>query len=289
VRGCTILTPNERELTEADGADGDLGTTIASAVRMQARAACGVVAVTRGARGALTVDGSGTATVIAPPPDDRSPAVVDPCGAGDALVASAAEALAHGALPIEAVATGVERASAFVRAGGVRAWWSPAPQDRACDPPDPPTGPRPRTVATSGCFDLLHPGHVAVLEGARRLGDRLVVLVNSDRSVRRLKGPARPIQNERDRAAVLRSLAAVDEVVIFDQDTPEAALAALAPDVYVKGGDYGRGELPEAEVVARSGGAIVVLPYVGDRSTSRLIRRAIDGQRSRPERPTPVR
>jgi rfaE bifunctional protein nucleotidyltransferase chain/domain len=144
-------------------------------------------------------------------------------------------------------------------------------------------------VATSGCFDLLHPGHVAVLEGARRLGDRLVVLVNSDRSVRRLKGPARPIQNERDRAAVLRSLAAVDEVVIFDQDTPEAALAALAPDVYVKGGDYGRGELPEAEVVARSGGAIVVLPYVGDRSTSRLIRRAIDGQRSRPERPTPVR
>jgi rfaE bifunctional protein nucleotidyltransferase chain/domain len=289
VRGCTIVTPNERELAGSDGGGAELRDTIAAASRHAARVACGVVAVTRGPLGALTVDASGTATVLAPP-DGPSPTAVDPCGAGDALVAAVAAALAQGALPIEAVAAGVERASTFVRAGGIRPWWSPRRGGRreheAYGANEHEAGWPARTVATSGCFDLLHPGHVSLLEGARRLGDRLVVLLNSDESVRRLKGPSRPIQVAHDRAAVLRSLVAVDEVVIFDEDTPEVALAELAPDVYVKGGDYAHGDLPEAAVVAAGGGATVVLPYVGGRSTSALIERALDGPV--PETPSPA-
>jgi rfaE bifunctional protein nucleotidyltransferase chain/domain len=132
-------------------------------------------------------------------------------------------------------------------------------------------------VATGGCFDLLHPGHVSTLERARRLGDRLVVLLNSDASVRRLKGPGRPVQDEQDRAAVLRSLACVDDVVVFDEDTPAEALRRLRPDVFVKGGDYSSAELPEAAVLAEWGGTVLTVPFVDGRSTTGLLQR-IDGK-----------
>ena len=114
-------------------------------------------------------------------------------------------------------------------------------------------------VATGGCFDLLHPGHVRTLEAARALCDCLVVCLNSDASVRRLKGPGRPVVGEEDRAAVLRALRCVDEVVIFDEDTP-TLLKHLRPDVWVKGGDYAPEDLPEAEVIARWGGRVALLP-----------------------------
>jgi rfaE bifunctional protein nucleotidyltransferase chain/domain len=126
-------------------------------------------------------------------------------------------------------------------------------------------------VATGGCFDLLHAGHVATLHAARALGDRLVVLLNSDASVRRLKGPGRPVMHQDERAAMLRALRCVDEVVVFDEDTPEAALARIAPDVWVKGGDYAPDELPEAAVVRALGGEVATVPYVAGRSTTRLI------------------
>src|SRR4029078_13425810 len=129
-------------------------------------------------------------------------------------------------------------------------------------------------VATGGCFDLLHPGHVATLEGARELGDCVVVLLNSDASVSRLKGPGRPLVPERDRAQVLSALRCVDAVVVFDEDTPEAALRRLRPDVFTKGGDYRGRTIPEEAVMRALGGQVVLLPTVSGRSTTRLIERA---------------
>ncbi|MCS6844516.1 MAG: D-glycero-beta-D-manno-heptose 1-phosphate adenylyltransferase [Caldilineales bacterium] len=137
-----------------------------------------------------------------------------------------------------------------------------------------------RVVFTNGCFDLLHRGHVAYLSEARRLGDALVVGLNGDRSVAALKGPGRPLVPAEDRAAVLAALRAVDAVVIFEDLTAEAVVAALQPDVYVKGGDWAAGDRrpPEAAVVERYGGRVVYLPYLPGRSTSSLVARIREGQ-----------
>lgn len=125
-------------------------------------------------------------------------------------------------------------------------------------------------MATGGCFNLLHAGHVGLLRQARRLGDCLVVCLNSDASVRALKGPGRPLVGAPDRARVLAGLECVDAVLAFDEPTPAAVLDRLRPDVWVKGGDYARGELAEAPVVRRYGGKVVLLPYTGH-STSRIV------------------
>jgi rfaE bifunctional protein nucleotidyltransferase chain/domain len=141
-------------------------------------------------------------------------------------------------------------------------------------------------VASGGCFDLLHAGHVATLEAARRLGDCLVVCLNSDASVRALKGPDRPVVSEADRARLLAALECVDAVVVFDEVTPHAVLSWLRPDVWVKGGDYSGGaedapDLPEAELVARWGGQTVVVPYLDGRSTTRMIAAARRGEHAK--------
>lgn len=129
-------------------------------------------------------------------------------------------------------------------------------------------------VATGGCFDLLHAGHVATLRAARRLGDCLIVCLNGDASVRRLKGPDRPLQSEGDRVEVLAALDCVDAVEVFDDDTPLVVLERLRPDVFVKGGDYAVVDLPEAATLAHWGGQAVVVPYLAGRSSSRLIEEA---------------
>jgi len=131
-----------------------------------------------------------------------------------------------------------------------------------------------RVVFTNGCFDLLHPGHVDYLEEARSLGDALIVAVNTDASVRRLeKGPGRPVNPEHDRARVLAALAAVDRVVLFDEDTPLQILTALQPDVLVKGGDYRLEEVVGREVVLARRGQVRILPFREGYSTSRLLER----------------
>ncbi len=129
-------------------------------------------------------------------------------------------------------------------------------------------------VSTGGCFDLLHAGHVQTLQAARALGDCLVVCLNGDESVRRLKGPGRPLVGQDDRAAVLLALGCVDAVELFTEDTPIAALGRLRPDVWVKGGDYAAADLPEAPVLATWGARAVILPFVEGRSTTRLIEEA---------------
>jgi D-beta-D-heptose 7-phosphate kinase/D-beta-D-heptose 1-phosphate adenosyltransferase len=128
-------------------------------------------------------------------------------------------------------------------------------------------------VFTNGVFDLLHPGHVDVLLGARREGAALVVGLNSDASVRRLKGPSRPVRREAERAYVLAAFEMVDAVVVFDQDTPAELVALLQPDVIVKGGDYSPDTIVGADVVRARGGRVVVIPLVPGQSTTGIIGR----------------
>ena len=135
-----------------------------------------------------------------------------------------------------------------------------------------------RVVFTNGCFDLLHPGHVAYLEAARSLGDALVVGLNSDESVRGLgKGDDRPIVTEGDRAAVLGALRAVDAVVIFDERTPVRLMREVRPAVYVKGGDYRIEDLPEAEVAEEIGAEVRIIPFEPGYSTSALVEKIRGG------------
>jgi len=133
-----------------------------------------------------------------------------------------------------------------------------------------------RTVFTNGCFDILHTGHVQYLQQASALGDILVVAINSDESVRRLKGAGRPINPQGDRATVLAALACVDHVVVFGEDTPVRLVELLRPDVYVKGGDYDVATLPEAPVVSAYGGQVRILPYLDGRSTTAILDRLAD-------------
>jgi rfaE bifunctional protein nucleotidyltransferase chain/domain len=128
-----------------------------------------------------------------------------------------------------------------------------------------------RVVFTNGCFDLLHPGHVSYLRAARSLGDALVVGLNSDASVHRLKGPSRPVVPEEDRAAVLEALESVDAIVVFGEDTPIRLMRELEPAVYVKGGDYRVEDLPEAEVAAEIGAEVRIIPFEPGYSSTALI------------------
>jgi rfaE bifunctional protein nucleotidyltransferase chain/domain/rfaE bifunctional protein kinase chain/domain len=137
-----------------------------------------------------------------------------------------------------------------------------------------------RVVFTNGCFDVLHRGHVSYLDQAKRLGDVLVVALNSDAGVARLKGPDRPVNPVDDRAAVLAALSCVDYLTVFDEDTPVKLLESVRPDVYVKGGDYTPDTLPEAPVVRRLGGEVHIVDYLEDRSTTRLL----DRIRAEPDR-----
>ena len=128
-----------------------------------------------------------------------------------------------------------------------------------------------KVVFTNGCFDILHRGHVTYLNEAKRQGDILVVGVNSDASVKKLKGESRPINSEYDRAFVLDGLKAVDYTVIFGEDTPEDLIACLKPSVHVKGGDYKKEDLPETKIVESYGGKVVILNFVEGKSTTNII------------------
>ena len=132
-------------------------------------------------------------------------------------------------------------------------------------------------VFTNGCFDLLHPGHIASLEQARRLGDALVVGINSDESVRQLKGAGRPIFPQDERAEILAALECVDAVVIFDDLTPREVIARLLPDILVKGGDWASDQIVGREEVEAAGGRVVSIPTVSGYSTSAILQRIRDG------------
>ena len=130
-----------------------------------------------------------------------------------------------------------------------------------------------RVVFTNGCFDLLHPGHLRLLEQARELGDVLILGLNSDASVRKLKGPGRPVLPENERAEILASLEAVDAVVVFDEPTPRELIAALLPDVLVKGGDWPGDQIVGREEVEAAGGRVVSIPVVQGYSTTAILQK----------------
>jgi rfaE bifunctional protein nucleotidyltransferase chain/domain len=282
VPGVRLATPNDAEARHFSGDTAEIGShdlaSIATrAARLVADWQASAVAITLGRRGALLSTGDGT-PLVAPAP---AVTCVDPCGAGDRFAASAAGMLADGALPSEAVHGAVVAAAAFVAAGSASAALSEPPDLPPAVDEDVVAAVRRRggvVVATGGCFDILHAGHVASLEAARSLGDCLVVCLNSDASIRRLKGPTRPVVPQEDRQRVLAALSCVDAVVIFHEDTPERVLGDLRPDVWAKGGDYAERALPESRLVASWGGQAVVLPYLDDRSTTRLLELTMKGR-----------
>lgn len=128
-------------------------------------------------------------------------------------------------------------------------------------------------VFTNGCFDILHAGHVRYLQAAKELGDCLILGLNSDQSVRNIKGPTRPINNQDDRAEVLSALSSVDYVVIFEEETAQGLVEKIRPAIYVKGGDYNVKDLPEAAIVASYGGETILIPEVPGKSSSNIIQK----------------
>jgi rfaE bifunctional protein nucleotidyltransferase chain/domain/rfaE bifunctional protein kinase chain/domain len=276
VPGVSLVTPNTHELRHFDAgsrADDDMhGSEVASLVaaarRLLAQWRPVGLCVTRGSQGAVLVTEGGLPLVV--PVDDPDVDPVDTCGAGDAFAAQCAVAFASGAVMSEAVQSAVQHAAGYVASGGAVGLREVEHRRPSTARPSH-AGAAAKVVATGGCFDLLHAGHVAMLQRARQLGDRLVVLLNSDESVRRLKGPGRPIQAASDRAAVLRSLECVDDVVVFDGDTPIEALRRLRPQVFVKGADYSSATLPEVPVLAGWGGVVVTVPYLAGRSTTTIV------------------
>jgi rfaE bifunctional protein nucleotidyltransferase chain/domain/rfaE bifunctional protein kinase chain/domain len=292
VAGARLVTPNDREAADLvrDITERGLAGDIDRGRTLLHRWSAAAVAVTRGSEGAVLLDGADGFPLVVPA--DTAPAG-DSSGAGDCFAATAAAVLADGSVLSEAVTAAVTSASRFVATGDISGIWQ---HESAASPPSP--GPSGRelaagseagsaagavglarlvragggtVVATAGCFDLLHSGHISMLEAARRLGDCLIICLNGDDSVRRLKGENRPIVAARDRAAVLSALACVDSVVIFDEDRPDGLLRQFRPDLYVKGGDYRAEDVLEAPLVAGWGGRTVIVPYVSDRSTSLLI------------------
>lgn len=278
VPGTAVATPNLREAAASTGTAPEIAAATHAAAQLQQRWDCAAVVVTLGAHGALLhraagTDGRPQAPLIVPAP--AVPAT-DACGAGDRFSASLATRLAAGTPLPEAVEASVEDAAAFLAAGGVAALDSPRPPRRLTGSASALSVVREvraahgTVVATGGCFDLLHAGHVRTLSAARAMGDCLIVCLNSDASVRRLKGNERPIMGQQDRVDLLMALACVDAVMIFDEDTPEATLQNLRPDVWVKGGDYSIADLPEAALMKTWGGEVVTVPYHPGRSTTRL-------------------
>ena len=275
VPGALLATPNAAEA----GVAGAGLPAIEARARELAREWRAVdVCITLGVSGALLVGGDAPALAVPAPAVSGG----DPCGAGDCFAATAAMRLAAGSGAAEAVHAAVEAASRFVGAGGaggaaleelsrrqepggVADAYALAARVRAAGG---------TVVATGGCFDLLHAGHVRSLEAARALGDCLIVCLNSDASVARLKGDERPLVPQTDRAAVLGALACVDAVAVFNEDDPSTILRALRPHVWAKGGEYVARELPEAKLLEEWGGQTVLVRHVPGRSTTAMIEEA---------------
>ena len=291
VRGTRLATPNRREAMHFAGLspDGVPDQETKAARCLLTSWAPVQIAVTCGDRGAIMLTDLDSPPLVVQASGQVGPET-DPCGAGDRFASAAAAALASGRLPTEAVTAAVSISSAYVAVGGPAAALRgqplpPASPGRVTGPRDPMVVARSvraaggTVVATGGCFDLLHIGHIQMLEQARRLGDCLVVCLNNDDSITRLKGAGLPIVTVRQRAALLEALQTVDAVLVFEEDTPVSALRRLRPDIWVKGGDYSLPDLPEAELVTRLGGRTVLVPYMANRSTTSLINAASRAQR----------
>lgn len=285
--GATLITPNRRELALATGVDAqDLDALLAAGSAMRETLDLGFLVLTLGEQGLLLIEPDGNHQIPA-----IAQEVFDVSGAGDTVIATFAAGLAAGlghvdtahlanlaagtvvgklgtvAITAKELLAAISGEAALEQAAKIREPTAAEAQVRRWQADGE------RVVFTNGCFDLLHVGHVTYLERARRYGHRLVVGLNTDASVRRLKGPERPLIGQDDRARVLAALASVDAVVLFDQDTPLALIEQLRPDVLAKGADYREEQVVGAGQVKSWGGRVVLVPLVGDLSTTGIIER----------------
>ena len=284
-QGATALTPNKKETSEACGIDAmDTDRLLQAAADLRDRLGLAFLAVTRGEEGISLLEQNETIHIPA-----AAKQVFDVSGAGDTVIATLAAGLVHGlshrqAFELANIAAGivvgkvgtvpvnreellaelisqdsVEQADKICELetllGRVRQWRQQ----------------KKRIVFTNGCFDLLHAGHVTYLEAARKTGDKLILGLNTDRSVSALKGPSRPVIHEADRARVLAALEAIDAVILFDEDTPLQLIDAIRPDVIVKGSDYSEDQVVGGKEVKSWGGKVALIDIVPGRSTSNII------------------
>jgi D-beta-D-heptose 7-phosphate kinase/D-beta-D-heptose 1-phosphate adenosyltransferase len=286
--GATVITPNSREFEEVVGKTSHDAALVDKAKKLIQALCLDALLITRGAKGMALVQKSGPELHI--PTQARE--VFDVTGAGDTVVATLALCLANGAslyesVPIANLAAGIVVAklgTATVSLAELREALHLDHQalESGIVTRDQLIGLRQRlktqnkrVVMTNGCFDLLHPGHLQYLQAARRLGDCLIIAVNDDASVTRLKGESRPINTVQDRMLHLAALGCVDWVVPFSEDTPGELIEAIMPDVLVKGGDYQISEIVGAETVANAGGEVKVLPFKGGYSSTLLIQKIL--------------
>lgn len=282
-RGATLLTPNQSEFEAVVGPVADDADLAAKGAALRDALDLEALLVTRSEKGMCLLQ-RGHAPVHLP---TRAREVFDVTGAGDTVVAVLAAALAAGESMLDAVALSNLGAGVVVGKLGT-ATVSPAELIAAMEEHLPihrgvvaeddlialvarARAAGERIVMTNGCFDILHAGHVTYLQQARALGDRLILAVNDDDSVRRLKGETRPVNPLDARATVLAALAAVDWVVPFSEDTPQRLICRVCPDVLVKGGDYRPEDIAGGECVLAAGGEVKVLPFLSGHSTSSMI------------------
>ncbi|SDK39576.1 D-alpha,beta-D-heptose 7-phosphate 1-kinase /D-beta-D-heptose 1-phosphate adenylyltransferase [Methylophilus rhizosphaerae] len=284
-RGATALTPNKKETAEACDTHVNDAALIDKASALKSSLALDFLAVTRGEEG-ITLISDHTAHLSA-----TAKQVFDVSGAGDTVIATLAAGLMHGLSPLESLSLANVAAGVVVgkvgtvpitKADLVDALATAQGSEQAhkiCELPDllqkvstwKQQGQR--IVFTNGCFDLLHAGHVTYLEDAKRRGDKLVLGLNTDRSVSALKGPSRPVVNENDRARVLAALESVDAVILFDEDTPLNLINAIQPNVIAKGSDYTADQVVGGQEVLSWGGEIALIDLVEGRSTTNLIKK----------------
>ncbi len=280
-RGATLLTPNRHELEDVVGRCDDDAMLVAKGQRLRADLSLDALLVTLGERGMLLLRADAEALHL----PTRAREVFDVTGAGDTVIATLAAALGAGlgiadactlancaaGLAVGKLGTATVGAAELARAYQGVEWQTVLDQEALIDAVAAARAAGERVVMTNGCFDILHEGHVSYLQQAKRLGDRLIVAVNDDASVRRLKGEGRPINGVEQRMAVLAGLASVDWVCPFGEDTPASLICRVQPDILVKGGDYRPDAIAGAECVRARGGEVRVLDFLPGRSTSRII------------------
>ncbi|MEO1594804.1 MAG: bifunctional D-glycero-beta-D-manno-heptose-7-phosphate kinase/D-glycero-beta-D-manno-heptose 1-phosphate adenylyltransferase HldE [Pseudomonadota bacterium] len=283
--GATVITPNESEFRAAAGDWRDDAGLVSRAEQMIDALHLGALLITRSERGMLLVRADAEPFFLS----TEAREVYDVTGAGDTVIATLAAGLAAGQDMTDAVALANLAAGRVVGKIGVagvtpselrvalhrrgKGGREPVDADALAALVAEAQLAGERVVMTNGCFDVLHAGHVAYLEEAKSLGDRLIVAVNDDASVTRLKGAGRPINSLEDRMLVLSGLAAVDWVVPFSEDTPAALIGHVLPDVLVKGGDYAVADIAGGEAVIANGGEVRVLAFRPGRSSTNIIER----------------
>lgn len=285
--GATALTPNKKETAEAcDVAMNDTIALLQAAKQLKEYLKLEFLAVTRGEEGISFIDANHTEHIAA-----TAKKVFDVSGAGDTVIATLAAGLVHGLTPHDAlqlanIAAGIvvgkvgtvpvaqnELLKALVSEDGQSQADKICDQQQLLELVSHWKASNQKIVFTNGCFDLLHAGHVTYLEAAKKTGDKLILGLNTDRSVSALKGPTRPVVHEGDRARVLAALASVDAVILFDEDTPLRLIDAIRPDVIVKGDDYTEAQVVGGKEVKSWGGTVKLIPLVQGRSTSNIIKK----------------